>query len=182
MKKAATKFVSVYWFVILFLVAGGIYSMVYIFYSHPFDVRALEAKTLAYKIADCISWKGEINLKIFNKSGDFQRDFDLLKECGINFNVEDEYGWDKQEQYFANASFYGVFDIATNHELSDKNGKIGELKAGNSRLFDDCQTYGEKYKYVAKCFNKRFYAVTKSGRQILIEIFTAVRKTEKNVK
>ena len=60
------KLMSVYWFVILFLVAGGVYSMVNVFYGHPYDVREVESNLLSQKIADCVSYGGIINTEIFD--------------------------------------------------------------------------------------------------------------------
>ena len=51
-KRGAEKIISVYWFVILFLVAGTIAYSVSIFYGNPYDVREIESNILANKIAD----------------------------------------------------------------------------------------------------------------------------------
>ena len=60
-KIGADKILSVYWFAILFIIATGIFAMVYVFYKTPFDVRGIEAETLASKVAECISKQGEIS-------------------------------------------------------------------------------------------------------------------------
>ena len=60
-KKGADKVLSVYWFVILFLVASGIFGMVYIFYKSPFDVREMEGQLMTNRIAECVSPQGKLN-------------------------------------------------------------------------------------------------------------------------
>jgi len=59
-KRGAEKVLSVYWFVILLLVAGGVFAMVYNFYHHPYDVREIEANLMINTVADCVSTGGKI--------------------------------------------------------------------------------------------------------------------------
>ena len=60
-KTGADKILSVYWFAILFIVASGIFAMVYVFYNSPFDVRNAEADALGNQIASCILQNGKIS-------------------------------------------------------------------------------------------------------------------------
>jgi len=60
-KIGADKILSVYWFAILFLIASGIFAMVYVFYNSPFDVRNAEADALGNQIVSCISQNGKIS-------------------------------------------------------------------------------------------------------------------------
>ncbi|MEJ2497249.1 MAG: hypothetical protein P8Y43_07230 [Sulfurovaceae bacterium] len=74
-KKGTDKLLSMYWFLILFLVAGGIFAMVTVFYSSPYDVREIEAEILADKTLDCISYTGKLSSFVLNDSGEFNEDF-----------------------------------------------------------------------------------------------------------
>jgi hypothetical protein len=176
-KKGAEKIISVYWFIILILVAGGIYGMVYVFYDHPYDIRELEANILINNIADCISQKGVIDNQIFNAtSGDVDENFknNFLDVCKINFKVENEFDWNKNEQYYIGVSFYSVENL-------DKPFSI--ISKGNTKLVSDCDIKDKKvFGILSKCVKKRFYSVTKENKQILIDVLSIVRKTEKNVK
>ena len=42
MNRRGEKYLSVYWFVILAIVAGGIIAMVFVFYGKPYDIREIE--------------------------------------------------------------------------------------------------------------------------------------------
>ena len=59
-KKGTDKIISVYWFAVLFIVAGGIVYMTAIFYGEPYDVREIEANLLTNQIADCLSEGGKL--------------------------------------------------------------------------------------------------------------------------
>lgn len=60
-KKGADKILSIYWFAILFIIASGIFAMVYVFYNSPFDVRNAEADALGNQIVSCILQDGKIS-------------------------------------------------------------------------------------------------------------------------
>lgn len=101
-KKGADKFLSVYWFLILFLVAGAVIYMASLFYGSPFDVRDIEGNIMADQIANCITSQGYLDDKIF--SSDFQNNFPA--DCGINFSTEDFSDWQSNGQYYAELSAY----------------------------------------------------------------------------
>lgn len=172
-KKGTDKMLSIYWFAILFLVAGGIFAMVYVFYSHPYDVRNIEADILNNKVADCISREGKINLDL-----ESIEETDFLKLCNLNFNVEDEFEWKKQGQYYLEVNFY---------TLEDTSNSLFNIEEGNKNLFSSCELQKEnnkEYNKLAKCVEKRFYSVDSKNKdkQYLIKILSVVRKAEKNVK
>ena len=62
-RMGADKILSIYWFAILFIISIGVFSMVYVFYKTPFDVREIEAEILSSKIAECISQQGKLDSK-----------------------------------------------------------------------------------------------------------------------
>ncbi len=58
-KKGSDKVLSIYWFVILFIISTGIFAMVYIYYHSPFNVREAEGDIMVNKIAECVSQQGK---------------------------------------------------------------------------------------------------------------------------
>ena len=60
-RRGGDKILSIYWFAILILVAGGIFGMVYTFYNHPYDVGEIEANLLVNHVSDCLSRGGKLN-------------------------------------------------------------------------------------------------------------------------
>ena len=163
--RGADKVLSVYWFVVLFIVAGGVVYMVAVFYGTPYDVREVEANLLINKVADCVATGGSLN-ENFGKIID---ETTLLQICEINFNVEDEFSWRKQDQYYINLS-YSKFDSVTG-EISDSKDKA---VTKNSILLDNCGGEGTHFAF---CIERGFYV--SDGN--VIKIFVAVKKVDKNV-
>lgn len=163
--KKGDKLISIYWFAILILVAGGVSAMVYIFYSAPYDIREMEATILNNKIADCISQKGEFEMEFLEK--DFQDNF--LEKCHLNFDVEDENDWGNTGQYYLDVKIYDINMIS-----------LADFNKGNKNLVSSCKIASEDYEKLAKCVEGRFYAY--GDKQYLIKILSIIRKSEKNVK
>ena len=171
-KYGTDKILSVYWFGILIIVAGGIFAMVYTFYHHPYDVRELEANTMANKVADCLSSNGKINLNILDDAENFLLNNDsFLEICNLNFEVEKK--WEDEPQYYVEINFYKIENI---------DNPIFEISNGNKNLISSCVIQDEEYEKLAKCVEKRFYSLAGNNNQYLIKILSIVRKTEKNVK
>ena len=163
-RKGLGKLNYLYLFVIWIIVAGGVFGMVYVFYGIPLDVRTIEVEILENKVADCISYGGRVNEKIFNENG-FSEQFknNFLKNCHLNFNSEIE-----GQQYYIEIDF---------HNLSDE--KVFEIFAGDENLKSRCEVM--QYENAVKCVKKRFYSLH-NKEQYLIEILSVVKKIEKNEK
>jgi N-acetyl-anhydromuramyl-L-alanine amidase AmpD len=124
--KKGDKLLSVYWFVMVFLVAAAIAYMAITFYGHPTDITTLEADAMTNQIADCISSGGYLNPNVL--TNDFQKNF--LNICHITFNTEDFSDWKKSPQYYTEVNFYN-FSEQTPSGFGDKLFSIAE---GNSNL------------------------------------------------
>jgi len=164
-KRGTDKLISVYWFVILFLVAAGIVYMVIVFYGAPYDVRESEANIMINQIADCFAAGGKLK-----NSVNYFNELNLLSECKLNFNVEDTNKW-KNDQFYVGVNYYsfekdkGVFsDI------------LRTINLGNSLLNDNCGLEG---KYTPVCVERSFYVLEGDSPRI-IKIKSVVGKVEKN--
>lgn len=169
--KRGDKYLSAYWIVVLAIVAGGIFGMVYIFYGTPYDVREIEANILTNQVADCVSYAGRINTslisngKTISKTGE-----DFLKMCHLNFKPEEK----QEEQYYAEVKFY---------KFNDMNNPVLEINAGNKNWVVNCvMQEKQKQKTLPQCIRKIFYSVDDTNNQYIIKILGIVRKTEQNVK
>jgi hypothetical protein len=165
------KIISVYWFVVLVIVAGGIFGMVYIFYGTPYDVREVEANVLINKIADCVSYAGRINTNlIYNGQINQKTGEDFLKECHLNFKSKE---W-QDEQYYIEVNIY---------RLENLDNPVLSIDAGNKNWLSSCILQKNKeMEKLAKCVRKSFYSLDDKNGQYIIKILGVVRKTEKNVK
>ena len=169
--KAMEKILSVYWFAILIIVAGGIFAMVYAFYHHPYDVREIEADIMVNKISDCLSWGGYLKEDVFDGKNFILNNDNFLEICNLNFDVEKK--WEDELQYYAEINFYKVDDLENS---------FFNVFNGNKNLISSCAIQDEEYEKLAECVEKRFYSVGKDGSQFSIKILSIVRKSEKNVK
>jgi len=157
------KIISVYWFAILFIVAAAISYMVVSFYGEPYDVRSLEANALTNHVARCLVQGGYLEENVLGE--EFKQNF--LENCNLNFEVEDSYGWRKQEQYYVEIGFYDF----------ESDVKINEIKEGNSGIKTECGREGRGFPF---CLDRNFYVIDKDNNQYKINILSVVRKTEKN--
>ena len=165
--RGTDKIISVYWFVILFVVAGAVVYMAGVFYGNPYDVREVEANVLINKIADCIAEGGKLKAKIIDDQRKFLLNNDtFLGVCSLNFNVEDFKGW-KDDQHYVEISFY---DFDAGNELI-----LNFIKKGNINLKGFCERKEKN------CVERSFYVLDKKGKSYEIKILVVVRKTEKNV-
>jgi len=160
--KGTDKILSVYWFAILFIVAGGVVYMTALYYGEPYDIREIEANFLINHIADCLSQGG-----ILVDDWEEINENNFLEKCNLNFNVEDTSGW-KDDQYYVEVDFQ-YFEGSSAREL---------LIAGNVNLEDFCDKKG---KSIPVCVERSFYTLDKDNNQYIIKILSVVRKTEKNV-
>ncbi len=166
-KKGADKVLSMYWFAVLVIVAGGVFAMVATFYSHPYDIRGLEAEILNKETVDCLSDKGKLNQELFS-DGEFDEDFSdrFLEVCDFNFDTDSE-----EVQYYVEAEFYNLTNTKT---------PVFEFSEGRKNWKEDCNIE-EEHEKLAKCVERRFYSVGE-GKQYLIKVLSIVGKLNENVK
>lgn len=122
------KILSLYWFAILFIVAGAVFYMVINFYGKPVDVRPVESAALTNKIADCLSEKGYLREDILGNA-----DFDFLKTCSLNFDVEDFSEWKQFTQYYTEFSI-NKFDGSVPNSIGEN---LFNNNSGNPNLKTD---------------------------------------------
>src|SRR3989338_247793 len=135
-KTGTDKIISVYWFVILFIVAAAIAYMVISFYGKPYDIRKLEANALTNRVADCVSQTGYLREEVLTEG--FNEN--LLEQCNLNLEVEDAYGWKEQGQFYAEIE---ILDF-------NSKAKVSEASAGNRNLKDFCEIKGENSPFCLK--------------------------------
>jgi hypothetical protein len=170
-KKGADKMISVYWFFIIALVAGGIVMMVNAYYGKPYDVRGMESKILAEKVSDCIYPGGKLNPSLISVNGIFKQEFsdNFLTRCGLNFDSGKEF---EKEQYYVRVDFLG-------QENSKKS--VFRIEEGNQNFVPDC-TIAEGGKKIAVCQNETIWVNAPDNKVYFVKILTIVGNTKKNVK
>jgi len=154
-KRGSDKMISMYWFLILFLVAAAVVYMAAVFYGKPFDVREVEANLLVNKIADCFADENYFRTDLTQDN--------FMQKCHLNFNVEDEQTW-KDDQLYVRVDIEPLGDI---------------IEAGNKEVLDFCSAELTKNAY---CIERKLYAIDIDNNPYYLSIKAGVRKTEKNVR
>jgi len=168
--KRGDKILSVYWFAILLITAGGIFAMVYIFYGTPYDVREIETRILTNQIADCVSYEGKISQNLISNGIAKEGNENFLDQCHLNFNSPE---W-KDAQFYTEVNLY---------KLENLNTPVLDIKKGNNNWVADCTIQeNKKQENLPTCLRKNFYSIDDKNNQYIIKILSVVRKAEKNVK
>lgn len=152
---------SLYWFALIIIVAGGIFGMVWIFYGNTYDIRDIEANLLIDKIADCISYGGKIDDSIISNGEVIQFDF---SQCHLNFDGE-------EEEFFYKVEIY---------KFEDLENPCFEKNAGNLNL-EAAYSINEYSENLPTGAEKSFYSLDNLENQYVIKILTVVRKIKQNV-
>lgn len=164
-KRGADKILSVYWFVILTIVAVGVVAMVWLYYGSPYDVREMEANIMINRVADCLSKAGIFNEDAFN--GDF------LSNCHLNFETADVQG-EEQTQYYLEVSVEEL-DVVTlvKNPRNDLKVEVGNPNLG---IFCDLEDKNQP-----TCVERNLYSVDSSNTGYIIKVLSVVDKNEQNV-
>lgn len=160
------KIMSIYWFAILFIVAGAIVYMVSNFYGEPYDVRVIESDALVYQISNCL-----VPNLYFEKTA-FTSD-DFFSYCNLTLETEDYAKWKSEEQFFVSV-------VVSNFPNGDV---VFSTQSGDPGLNDFCEMQKDGHqKKLPYCLTRKFYSVDKDGKQYFIEVKTIIDKGEKNAK
>lgn len=169
--KKGDKLISVYWFVILVLVATCIVLMVNTFYGNPYDVRNIESNILAQDAANCISFGGQVNPLLMTPQGVFRPDFrdKFMQRCSLNFTVAGSF---TPTPYYLRMTF--ALQGETNHILFN-------ISEGNSNLVPDCSIKSNQNSpKLSKCSQKEFFMKAQNNKVYLVKILAIVNKVNQN--
>jgi hypothetical protein len=137
--KKAEKLLSIWWFFVLAVIAGGIVIGVLIYSSADISVRETEANVLAEKITDCLIDNGYLKENIFDKN------FNIFDFCSLNQKV-----FEKSGNFYFNISIF------------DSENLIFNLAKGNPAFEKDCKIQEKtETKYFPKCSEKQEIALFK---------------------
>jgi len=170
-KRGGDKLISIYWFIVLTIIAGGVVAMVGVFYNSPYDVRSVEAEILAMNIADCVYPGGTLDTRLI-ASGSFKEEFrdNFMDRCKLNFESKQEFDFG---QYYFEINFY---------DSQNLDRSIFNVSEGNQNWIEDCGIENIGKEKLVKCNEKKFFAKDNSDKVYFVKILSIVRNTEKNVK
>ncbi|MEK6945667.1 MAG: hypothetical protein AABW63_02650 [Nanoarchaeota archaeon] len=126
------KYFSLWWFLVISIVAIGIIAGVFIFYSSPIDARDVESKIMYDKISNCLVRGGFLENDVLNSN------FDIFEKCGL-----------KKEIFSGETSFY--FNLGF---VSDGKKIRGDITQGDFSYGKDCEiTQSIEADKFPVCFN-----------------------------
>ena len=140
-KKAAGKIISVYWFAILIIVAGGVFAISNNLYGHALDIREVEADILADRVADCLSEKGFLRESVFDDQNFLINSTNVLDKCNLNFDVDSQ---EQVPQYYIEIDFSGtkIYPGNMQHYYKSVQFQVGLLSGtGNPDDWDPSNDY-----------------------------------------
>ncbi len=160
-KKAGSRILLVYWYILFLIVAIVVLITTSLFYSGAIDVKEAEAKILHDKIVECLNNHGKLNSEI-----DYNDVNSLIKKCDFYLNAEN------MANYFFLIHIY------------DKNDDIIKtLKFGQPSIKLDCDMNTKRVtgRTIAGCSEREMFArqqniFPEKSEEIKINIFTGVRK------
>jgi len=136
-KKADSKFLSIWWFAVIVVVSVGIVIGVEIFFSAKIDVRPLESEILADRVISCLNDFGNLKFSLPLDAKTF------FQSCYLNETVVSKSG-----NYFLKIEFINAKNLKT----------LQSFVQGNAAFEKDCQISSGKIKAksFARCSYKDF--------------------------
>jgi len=153
-KKADSKLLTIYWFMILLIVAAGIVYITSNFYGKPYDVREIEGNLLINHAADCFAKGGYV---VENALSNLD-----LDDCKFNFN-----SLGSEEEYYLELQIFNF----------DDNSLIKKDFKGNTILLERCNLEDNKNQI---CSEKDLFTIDKMNNKYKLKIISAVLKTKQN--
>lgn len=151
-KKAGEKYLSIWWFFVLIVIAGGLVAGVLI-NSKDTSIKEIEADILATRLADCIVKNGWLD------SGILEKTFDVFEKCYLSKEAIES-----GKYYLALEAYeFGKCEI-NKDKLECKDGLTsGFYSFGASSFEIQCKINGKTY---PKCSEKYIYVLDEeNGRQ-----------------
>lgn len=146
-KKAETKLLAIWWFLVLIIITLGIVMGTSFFTANKLDVREAEAGILIEKVANCVIVNGMVNEKAINS---------IFDSCYLNEKIINQ-----------SSSYFIKIQI-----LNSTDKIIRQYVFGNNALEADCKvgaamTSAKKF---PRCLEKSFFAVNSFGENVKLNL------------
>ena len=151
-KKAGTKLLSVWWFLVLVIIAIGIVAGTSIFITKKIDTRAVEADILVSRAIICLVNQGIIREDFLKEN------FNIFQKCALSEKIID-----KSSNYFLNIS---LFDATSNKLVNVP------LVYGNHAFEKECKVpaSGVVAPNFPRCSEKSLDVIDSSGNKFKLNI------------
>ena len=170
-KKGGEKYLSVWWFFVLVIIAVGIVVGVSMFNVADISTKEIESDILVSRIADCIIDNGYIN-------GEFlSGNFDVFDECYLNKEIIDK----EEGNYYLGLEVYDFDNCEVNEgefECKNPKEKPEPLSFGVAAFKTQCGIQ-EEQRYYPSCSEEYIYVLNKQGEKLLLHISAGSKQVVK---
>lgn len=153
-KKAAEKYLSIWWFFTITIIAIGIISAVVVNSLSDINTKSFESDILANKVISCLISGGELNSHLT------ARDFDIFKECSLSKEIIDA-----SQKYYLLVEVYNFSSCQTKESCTEK---VLSLSYGVSSFEAQCAaTEAMEANSYPECIDKYIVGVLNNTEVIL---------------
>jgi len=158
MNKQAEKLLSIWWFFVLGVIAGGIVIGVLIYSSADVNIKEVESNVLAERIIDCLIDNGNLKEDIFEEN------FNILDFCNLNSRV-----------FGVGSNFYFNISVYDSEKL------IFNVSKGSLSFEEDCKIQEEvDAKHFPRCSEKQEIALF-NDKNVRLIILAASNQNGKKI-
>jgi len=161
-KKAGEKLLSIWWLIVLALVAVAVVAGVLIYYGAELNTKKIEAKILHERIYGCLVEQGVIRQDFIEE----KNNFNIFSKCGLSQKILDS------------ENFYFKIVLSSDEESFENI----EVKKGKTSIEADCDvSEGVVAKHYAKCL-KRNYVVSDFSKKNKFKLFILTASNQQGTK
>jgi len=190
-KKGGEKILSLYWFLIITIVAGGLVYITAQFYGEPYDVRNVEEEILSQQVANCLTQENYLKAEVLSLDKDGFNQNNFLEKCYLNFNTESNLFGDSLGEYYLNIEIFNFVLNSESHLVLES--PLKSISIGESRLLEQTNLYSsDRIFYISDKTQEKpkleyeiereklFYVLDEEKNPYVIKIIAVVGKSEKN--
>jgi len=173
-KKGGEKYLSMWWFLVLVVIAGSIVIAVSALNSIEIETKKLEANILTTKIADCLVKEGYINENFLKNN------FDIFENCSLNKKLIEE---NKQQRgnYYLKIEIYKFENCSILKEKVECKEPLIKKEFGVINFENECKIKEKtKAKNHPSCNEEYIYVLNKKNEKLILHIIAGSNQiTEK---
>lgn len=171
-KKGDGKYLSIWWFFCLILIAGAIVLGVSMMAVSDVETKKVESEIMVSRVVDCVIDQGYLNQDIVEDK------FDIFEECSLNRELIDTHGAMEDEQrgeYYLSYEVYNFEDCENDlGEINCEKDPIVTDSFGPAGFVEQCglRAAGIRAEHYPECSEEWIYTLNKEGERLLLFVRT----------
>lgn len=165
-KQGGEKYLSIWWFFCLAMIAGAIVISVSMFLTADVETKVLESEILTMRVVDCVIDNGYLKKDLLTE------DYNLFEDCFLDRKM-----FSSQGEYYLSYEIYKYEDCKINSEDFDCNkdgALLGSKTFGQRGFKEQCEIIdkGVIAGHYARCDEKWVYTLDEEGEKLLLYVNT----------